>query len=135
MGKFIAPEDLSPFAEIEATKVTQMIEDAEAMAVLAAPCLADLEQNDPKRAAVKAILRRAILRWNDAGTGVRQQFMAGPFSQMNMSGTNASRNLFWPSEVEQLQGLCRSGSNKAFVVDTVPADTTSPLSWIYEDGP
>lgn len=129
---FITPADLTPFADIDAAKAAAMIEDAEAMAILTAPCLADLPADDPKRSAVKAILRGAILRWNDSGSGAftQQQQTVGPFSLGQSFDTRQTRKaMFWPSEIEQLQGLCSSGEQgKAFAVDTV-AGGVSHLPW------
>lgn len=119
MGAFIDPADLTPFAAIDSAKAAAMVEDAEAMAVLTAPCLADLAVDDPKRGAVKAILRGAILRWNDAGSGAVQSRQVGPFGQ-SIDTRQSRRAMFWPTEIEQLQGLCASGSTgKAFAVDVV----------------
>lgn len=118
MGLFISPEDLTPFADIDEVKATAMIEDAEAMALLAAPCLAEGPEA-PKIAAAKAILRGAILRWHDAGTGVVQQTQVGPFGQ-SLDTRQVRKGMFWPSEIEQLQGLCATAEKgKAFGVDTV----------------
>lgn len=132
---FISAPDLAPFATIPEAKATEMIADAEAMAVLAAPCLADLntapEGETPEDAAsrtakisaVKAILRGAILRWNDAGTGVTQgeQHTVGPFGMQTTLAPAARRAMFWPSELEQLQSICATGEQgKAFAVDTAP---------------
>lgn len=119
MGQFIEPEDLEPFADIDPAKAEAMIEDAEAMALLTAPCLSDLEAEDPKRGSVKAVARTAILRWNDAGTGAIQQVSSGPFQQS--AQPQARRAMFYPSEIEHLRNLCKGGSNgKAFAIDTVP---------------
>ena len=116
---FLEPSDLAPFATIDATKAAAMIEDAEAMAVLAAPCITDPEFVNT--GAVKAILRTAILRWNDAGSGAVTQQTVGPYSQ-TIDTTNIRRGLFWPSEIDQLRNLCVGGrSGKAFEVDTMPA--------------
>jgi len=103
MGTFLSVDDLAPFATIEATKAEAMIEDAEAMAVLAAPCItADTFTNTT---AVKAILRGAILRWNEAGTGALSTQQAGPYG-MSLDTRQERRGMFWPSELTQLQGLC-----------------------------
>jgi hypothetical protein len=121
VGDFINPSDLAPFADIEAAKAAAMIEDAEAQATLTAPCLSDLAADDPKRSAVKSILRGAILRWDEAGSGAVTQRQVGPFGQ-TIDTRQQRRSLFWPSEIEQLQGLCASGEKaKAFAVDTVAA--------------
>lgn len=136
MGQFIQPSALDPFADIDEAKATEMIADAEAMAILAAPCLPDLltapegetdadaARRQAKLAALKAILRGAILRWNEAGTGAlsARQDTFGPFGQSETLDTRQTRRvMFWPSEIEQLQKLCASGEQgKAFSVDTVP---------------
>jgi hypothetical protein len=137
---FITPADLEPFATIPEAKATQMIEDAEAMAVLTAPCIPDLtvapEGETPaeaatrqaKLAAVKAILRGAILRWDEAGQGgtASHQKTAGPFGEMQTFTSNR-RSMFWPSEIEQLQKVCSDGSKgKAYSVNTIPGDRFAP---------
>jgi len=121
---FLIPNDLTPFAKIDEAKAQEMIEDAEALAALAAPCLNEPEfVGRPELVgAVKAILRRAILRWNDAGTGATVQIGAGPFNQTTAQGTNTPRTLFWPSEIEQLRELCAAfkgtvDDDAAFMVD------------------
>jgi len=121
VGDFIDPSDVQRFASDLTEPVAEaMIEDAEAMAVLVAPCLADLGEDDPKRGAVKAILRAAILRWHEAGAGSVQTEVAGPFSKTVQY--QGRRSMFQPAEIQQLQGLCASaGAGKAFAVDTAPA--------------
>ena len=132
MGQFIQDTDLAPFATIEAAKAAAMVEDAEAQAILIAPCLPGLlvvpdgetaeaaAIRTGKLAAAKSILRAAILRWNEAGTGAVQTQVTGPFSQTVQY--QARRSMFWPTEIEQLQGVCKDASaGKAFSVDTVPA--------------
>lgn len=119
------PADLAPFATIDEAKALAMIEDAEAMAVLAAPCITDLEfQADAVMlAGVKAVLRGAILRWNDAGSGAVTQQGAGPFQQ-TIDTRTARKGMFWPSEIAELRDLCArfsgSGDSAAFMVDMTP---------------
>lgn len=103
MGTYLDASDLSPFAEIEAAKAEAMIEDAEAMALLAAPCIA--ADGFAYGTAVKAILRGAVLRWNDSGSGALQAQTAGPFGQ-TLDTRQERRGMFWPSEIVALQGLC-----------------------------
>jgi hypothetical protein len=103
MGTFLQPSDLTPFAVIDSTKAAAMIEDAEAMAVLVAPCIT--ADDFAFEAALKAILRGAILRWNDSGTGALSAQTAGPFGQ-TLDTRQQRRAMFWPSEIEQLQDLC-----------------------------
>jgi hypothetical protein len=109
----LTPDDLAPFADIDPVKAQAMIEDAVAIAATVAPCiLTDSFQN---AAAAKAIIRGAVLRWNEAGSGATTSETIGPWS----SSTSAPRKgMFWPSEITDLQKLC-STSSGAFAVDTV----------------
>lgn len=124
MGIFVDPADLpSGVGDNLGLTSGQVIEDAEAMAVLAAPCLGDAALDPPltsaQRAAVRAILRGAIMRWNDAGSGARQSTSTGPFSE-TIDTTVARRGMFWPSEITNLQNICSGGvKSGAFSVDTV----------------
>ena len=113
----ISVEDLAPFADIEPARAEAMVEDAYAQAVVVAPCLSD---PDPATAAAaKAILRRAILRWDESGVaGTVTQETAGQFSQTMQAGS--SKGLFWPSEIVALQRLCKA-SRRAFTVTPVTA--------------
>lgn len=111
----ITTDDLEPFATIETAKAEAMIEDAIALALQIAPCILDADFAHP--GAAKAILRGAILRWNDGGTGAITQQSAGPFQQ-TVDTTTARRSLYWPSEIAALQKLCGGGDTKAFAVDT-----------------
>ena len=122
---FLVPADLTAFATIDEAKAELMIEDAEAMAVLAAPCLADAEfrADSALVGVVKAILRGAILRWHDAGSGAVTQQGAGPFQQ-TVDTRTTRKGMFWPSEITQLRDLCAkfngSDTGGAFTVDTAP---------------
>ena len=123
MALTLTEADLSPFAEIESDKAQAMIDDALALAKSAAPCLKDDDLDSDTAAAAKAVLRGAILRWNDSGTGVVTQQVAGPFQQ-TVDTTHARRSLFWPSEIEALQKLCRDlrGTSGAWDYDTISSD-------------
>lgn len=99
----LAPSDLTPFAVIDATKAQAMIDDALALAARVAPCI--LADTFAYAAAAKAILRGAILRWNDSGSGALQAQTAGPFGQ-TLDTRQVRKGMFWPSEIEQLQELC-----------------------------
>lgn len=117
MELFIAPGDLVAFATIDDQKAASMIADAEAVAVSVAPCLLDPDddtQVNPALTAhqlnlVKAVLRGAILRWHDAGSGATVQQTAGPFSQ-TIDTSRTRRAMFWKSEIQQLKAVC-SGSS------------------------
>lgn len=104
MALLIEASDLAPFATIDNDKLAAMIADAEAWAATVAPCLAgDLSAD--QSAAAKAVLRGAILRWNDAGNGAVQSQNAGPFG-MTLDTRQERRGMFWPSEIVQLQAIC-----------------------------
>ncbi|MUL44471.1 hypothetical protein FZI85_17250 [Mycobacterium sp. CBMA293] len=110
----IAPADLEPFATIEQAKAEAMIADAVAMAKLVAPCIAtdDFEHPD----AAKAVIRGAILRWNEAGQGGVQSLGAGMFNQ-TLDNRQPRRAMFWPSEIEQLQKMCAGSGDGAWSYD------------------
>ena len=108
--------DLEPFATIEVSKAEAMIDDALAIAARVAPCI--VEATFEHDAAAKAVIRRAVLRWNDSGSGAVTIQQAGPFGQ-TLDTRQPHRSLFWPSEITDLQDLCRESEEvSAFSVDT-----------------
>lgn len=129
MAELLSPADLAPFAEIAENKAKAMIDDVLALAGLAAPCLDD-ENLDPKKArAVKAILRGAVLRWNEAGQGGRTQVSetVGPWQHSeSFDNSTPRRSLLWPSEISKLQEICGGdgGDRKAWSYDTAGAAGT-----------
>ncbi len=133
---FLEPEDLTPFADIDPAKAAAMVEDAIAMAVLAAPCitLPEFQADAALMSALKAILRGSILRWHDVGSGGVTQQGAGPFQQ-TLDTSKVRRGMFWPSEISQLRDLCRefgeAGDGQAFMVDMTPE--TVPSLWDRPD--
>ena len=119
----ITPEDIAPFADIDADMLAAMIADVTAMAILVAPCLKDeADLTEEQKAAAKAVLRGAILRWHDSGAGAFQSQTAGPFT-VQMDTRQQRRGAFWPSEIEQLQDICGANTGRAFTLDTAPGYT------------
>ena len=116
---FLTVGDLAPFATIDAAKAQAMIDDAEAMAMLAAPCITDAAFTN--QAAVKAILRGAVLRWNDSGSGALQAQQAGPFGQ-TLDTRQERRGMFWPAEIVSLQSLCANAQGGAYTVSMAGPD-------------
>jgi len=112
--------DLIPLRpNLDSTVAEIMVTDAIALAAQAAPCILDDDISDQAAAAAKAIIRGAILRWADAGSGAVTQLVAGP--QQITFASEPKRNLFWPSEINQLSALCSNGvGGKAFTIDTTP---------------
>ena len=94
-----------------------MIADALAMARLVAPCITESTFAYPD--AALAIIRGAILRWNEAGAGVKTSSSetVGPFGYTESYQQPQRRALFWPSEIDSLKKLCASGK-KAWSYDT-----------------
>lgn len=104
----ISPADLEPFATIDEVKAQAMIDDALAMARLVAPCIDTAEFEHA--GAAKAVIRGAILRWHDSGSGAVSQRTAGPFGE-TIDTRQTRRSMFWPSEIEQLQKMCQAADS------------------------
>ena len=123
----IVPADLEPFATIDVVKATAMIEDAMAMAARVAPCITTVEF--AYASAAKAILRGALIRWHEAGSGAlaASSTQVGPFGQQQTMDTRQTRRgMFWPSEIEQLQDLCKGvEEHGAFDIDTVASGSAT----------
>lgn len=115
----VTPDDLAPFATIDPVKAQAMIDDALALAARAAPCILDADFAYPD--AARAIIRGAVLRWNDSGSGAVTQQTAGPFNQ-SIDTRTTRKSMFWPSEITELQRLCEDNtSSGAFAIDVTPA--------------
>ena len=123
--------DLTPFAAIEETKAQAMIDTALARAARVAPCIRDETLSDDNAEAAKGIVRDAILRWHDSGSGAVTQQTAGPFSQ-TVDTRAPRRGLFLPSEEEELRAICRDHNGEeragAFNVDTL-STTVAHADW------
>ncbi|WP_264066897.1 hypothetical protein [Mycolicibacterium komossense] len=107
---------------IDEAKATAMIDDALGQAVYYAPCI-----NSPEfahRGMAKSILRGAILRWNEAGTGAVQSQTTLSYGQ-TIDTRQPRKAMFFQSEIDQLKALCRSDdTGGAFNIDTLPASVT-----------
>ena len=129
MGQFILWSEVPGFTVEDDWR----IEDAEAMALLAAPCLSGALSAE-QSAGLRAILREALMRWKDVGTGAVTQQQAGPWMQ-SIDTTKQRRGMFWPSELDQLRALCGTRTLRAFDIDTMPPDAASgywatPNTWV-----
>lgn len=115
-----------------------LVAGANARASRVAPCLTwtgqDAAHPTPSAdqlAEAKLVLIGAVKRWAEAGSGALASQTAGPFGQTVDTRQRTGFNL-WPSEIEQLQDICSTGSvgRLAFSVDTAPACTNaSHLPW------
>lgn len=117
MAAVLIVDDLAPFADIEPVKAQAMVDDVLALAARVAPCLSTAT-DDGVIAAARAILRGAVLRWNEAGTASYQAQHASP-PGYPVDPLRERRNLLWPSEIEALSELCGTpDAGGAFSVDT-----------------
>ena len=110
---------------------------ANAQASRVAPCLAstDPAPSDDQLAEAKLILVGAVLRWSQAGSGAAQSQTAGPYA-MTLDTRQRTGFRMWPSEITDLQNICKSADqNRAFGIDTVAAGAShSPICSVYFGG-
>ncbi|MGJ4070642.1 hypothetical protein ACN4DJ_05810 [Corynebacterium macclintockiae] len=122
MAVEITVEDIHIFnKDIPREQVEILIRDGMALAARVAPCINESDFQYPDAAA--AIIRGAILRWAESGAGgiTQQQASAGPFALNSSFDTRSTRrSLFFPSEITELQELCKTNVGGAFGVDTIP---------------
>lgn len=120
-GPLLTPADLKEFATITYAKAQDMIDDALGVAFIYAPCVLADDFAPAKRKAAKAIIRGAILRWIEAGTGSVQTQSSMSYSQ-TLDTRQPRKVMFLPSELDALRRLCRSDDDTggAFAIDLLP---------------
>lgn len=136
MAEIITSADLPD--EVAANAMAGLwVDGANARASRVAPCLAatDPEPSDDQLAEAKLILIGAVIRWSQAGSGALQSLQAMAFGATFDTRQRSGFNL-WPSEITQLQDICKSASeSKAFSIDTVNCGSQhSPICSIYFGG-
>lgn len=135
MATIIEPGDLP--ADVASNAMAAIwVDGANARASRVAPCLAstDPAPTDDQVAEAKLVLIGAVTRWSQAGSGAFQQKTVGPTSITVDTRQRGGFNL-WPSEISQLQDICKNGPSKAFSVDTVPCGGYhSPICSVYFGG-
>jgi hypothetical protein len=81
----------------------------------------------------KLILIGAVKRWTEAGSGAvsTKTSMTGPYMNTETIDTKVRTGYnLWPSEIVQLQELCRTGGKSAaFTVDMAPSLSGEHLPW------
>lgn len=112
-------------ASIQAAElIDAMVAAANAKASRVAPCLTSTESSTTgdQLAEARLVLIGAIKRWVEAGTGAFNQQTAGPFS-VSMDTRQRTGYNFWPSEITNLQEICKTESvgREAFSLDTAPS--------------
>lgn len=120
----LTPADLKNFATIAEAKAKDMIDDAVGTAFIHAPCILADDFAPAKRKAAKAIVRGAILRWNEAGTGAIKTQSSLSYAQ-TVDDRQPRKVMFFPSELDALRRLCRDDNDTggAFAVDLLPQRT------------
>ena len=112
--------------------VADMVAGANARAARVAPCLVseDPAPSPDQIAEARLVLLGAVKRWAEAGSGAFQQQTAGPFSVSTDTRQRSGFNL-WPSEIADLQEICKDGSEgrQAFAIDTAPSACANHLPW------
>lgn len=90
---------------------------ADALAELAglAPCVVGAGVSSLEWARAQAVLRRALTRWKEVGSGSRSSttHQAGPFSHTDSVDLYGSRDIFSVREEAKLRSLCSSASPRA----------------------
>lgn len=104
----LTPSDVTADG-VDPSEVQQRIVDTVARAVGVAPCVANPAALDEwavvrVRAVLRAIVNRSLDREAVQPGVVSEQ--AGPFSRT----TKGAESLFWPSELTELQSICRTAS-------------------------
>lgn len=141
MADIIEKTDL-PTALQSAELVDAMVAGANAKASRVAPCLTwtgtpatQPEPSADQLAEAKLVLIGAIKRWAEAGSGAlaSKQEVAGPFTRTETIDTRQRTGYnLWPSEITDLQAICKSDDKKAFSVDTVASGGYhSPICSLY----
>jgi hypothetical protein len=123
MGLYLQPADFTALVETEADRLAILIEDAETFAVMAAPPLADPEAlTEQQRAQARTILRRAVVRESDSGTGAKVQEAAGPYSYTVDTRTASRVSFLTDEEEDALRGVVGIvKSHQAFNTDVTPS--------------
>lgn len=117
---FLTVGDLLPFAPgLDPVKAQAMIDDASAIAVVEAPGI--LADGFLYADAVKAVLRGAIIRWLEAGSGARQSVQVGQIGT-TFDNSQPRRGMFLPSELAQLRGLAPAAVSGSFTLSLAGPD-------------
>ena len=113
MAVALTPDDLTLFVpNLNEDLAQAMIDDALALAATIAPCILGDGLTETAEKAVKAVIRGAILRWHEGGSGLYMQQQAGPF-QVTTDNRQTRKAMFWPSEIDQLQAICKDAPSDA----------------------
>ncbi|MCF8606024.1 hypothetical protein L5I01_21975 [Gordonia sp. HY442] len=120
--------DLQKFDDsLDQAQAEDMISTAWARAGQAAPCLRDnaTELGAADLEIVKDVMRSAILRWAERGSGAVVQRTAGEYGE-TLARIDDSGNLFRPQEIRDLRSVCGNvrKRGRASTISTIPTPTT-----------
>lgn len=111
-----------PLPSLNPLDAQQYINDALARAAIVAPCINDADLSEAKIAGFKAIIRAAIVRRVEGGSGAVTTQGVGPYSFVTDT-RRTSGGMFQPVEIKDLQTLCRAPTDaRAHTLDTTPED-------------
>lgn len=134
MSPLITPEDLAPFCPgLETARAEAMIADAEAIAYAKVPALANKVLSPVQAAGIKAIFRRALVRWWESGSGAvtQQSETAGSYnySQTIDTRTRGSWAIFTDSELADIAHIVdpQKDTGGAFTVKPTTGDLDDAL--------
>ena len=132
----ISEDDLPQkiISQIEDGQLETMLAGLNAKASRVAPCLTatDPAPTADLLAEAKLILLGVVSRWAEAGAGAftQETSVTGPYTHMQTVDTRQRTGYnLWPTEIGQLQDLCRTGGTSAFSVDTAPSVCGEHLLW------
>lgn len=97
-----------PTATQSAESIDMMVDGANAIAVRVAPCLVSEDVTTDQLDEARLILLSMIQRWTDAGSGAFTQQTTGPFGVVMDTRQKSSGYRAYPSEVTDLQSICRT---------------------------
>lgn len=128
--------DLQKFdATLDQAQADDMIATAWARAGQAAPCLKDagddtLDAEDLE--IVKDVLRSAILRWVERGSGAVVSRSAGEYGE-TLARIDDSGNLFRPGEIRDLKQVCGNlrKRGRASTISTLPPWAGGPTPTVH----
>lgn len=138
MAQFIIVDDL-PAAIQSAELVDVMVAGANAKASRVAPCLvvafAAATPTDAQLDALaeaRLVLLGAVKRWADAGSGALQSQNAGPYGMTVDTRQRTGFNL-WPSEISDLQAICKGLSEDVTGRQAFSIDTGGPIGTVHAE--
>ena len=139
MAVLIVVADL-PASLQSAELVDAMVAGANAKASRVAPCLvvalAATEPTDAQTDALaeaKLVLIGAVQRWSEAGSGALQSQTAGPYGMTVDTRQRTGFNL-WPSEISDLQAICKGLSDEVTGRQTFSVDTAGAYGTVHAEG-